>query len=123
MGKKIESPVERFSGHVIIADPMTMPQVLAIEESLIKSNVFFDDKKDKEGRRFLKRNAMTGMLDSEAIRGIMPCVEEWHLGNIPENVSAENFPFTPRPASHELIQWLLDEILKIYLGEIEVPNE
>jgi len=120
MGKKIESPVEKFSGYVIISDPMTMPQVLAIEEALITSNAFFDDKK---GNRILKPDVLWSAPDKEYLKGAILCVEEWHLGNMPESITSDTFPFTPRAASRQLIHWLFDEVLKVYAGEIEVPNE
>jgi hypothetical protein len=30
---------------------------------------------------------------------------------------------SPRKASHELIKWLFGEILKVYNGELDIPNE
>ena len=120
MGRKIESPVEKFAGHVVIADPMTMPQVLAFEDALIKAGAFYEE---ENGMRILKRDAMWGAPDSVYMSGVFPCVEEWKLKNVPENPDKDNFYFSPRPASHTLVQWLVNEILKVYWGEVEVPNE
>jgi hypothetical protein len=111
VSKVIHSPIERFAGSVTISDPLTIPQAQAIEVGL--SN----PERGADGRVFLS------VYDNMYMPGIMACVEKWELKNIPDNITAENFPASPRVASHDLAEWLFREICKVYFGELEIPNE
>lgn len=112
MSKTITSPVKRWSGTVTISDPMTLPQAEAFEAGLI-----LPDKIDENGKIFLTA------LDKPQVPAILACVEKWELADFPNPVAVENFPFSPRKDSHDLIEWMFSEIRKIYLGESDVPNE
>ena len=124
MPKIVISPVDRFPGTVTLSDPLTMPQVVAIDECLLSRKKYFEEK-DIEGQRgyVLKTDTFWSKPDSVALDAIFTCVEEWALKNIPEKVTAENFPGSPRAASKALIDWLINEILAVYSGEAEIPNE
>lgn len=110
MSKVVISPIERFTGSVIIADPLTIPQAQAVEVGMDKPQT------DAEGKAFLSA------FDNLQLPGIFACVEKWELSNMPENVTLANFPASPRKATHDLINWLYKEILSVYFGEILVPN-
>lgn len=111
MSKVITSPVKKWAGTVTLADPLTLPQAEAIESCL-------HEKTDGEGDiKFFTID------DKVHLAAVLLCVEKWELSDIPKNVTLETFPFTPRPASHQLIEWLWMELFKIYLGDAEVPNE
>jgi hypothetical protein len=111
MSKIITSPIERFAGTVTIADPITLPQAQAIERGLVMPE------QSADGRVWLS------VIDGNQLPAIMACVEKWELANIPDNVTADNFPASPRVASHKLIDWIFSEIRNVYLGELEIPNE
>ena len=98
---------------MVLADPLTMPQVREIEKVL---SVAIEDK-GNNGRVFLS------VVDESMLPAICACVAEWHLSNFPETVTPETFPASPRRESHELIKWLFDEVYKVYKGETEIPNE
>ena len=128
MSKIIESEVKKFTGKVHLYDPMTMPMVLALEEALIESGEFFDETvtKGKEGDvtvRTLKTGIMWGKADANYLKPLLLCVEKWELENFPKDVTADTFPFTPRVAIRTLIDFVMAEIMQIYIGEIEIPNE
>jgi hypothetical protein len=72
----------------------------------------------KEGERFFWT-----VTDKQAIPAVIACVEKWELKDFPEQPTVETFPWSPRKDSHELIDWLMGEIRKIYQGELEIPNE
>jgi hypothetical protein len=112
VSKVIQSPIKRWAGTVTIADPLTLPQV-----ELFEAGLELPADADKDGRVFLT------VLDKPQIPAILACVEKWELSNFPETVTADNFPGTPRKASHDLIAWLFGEIRKVYLGELDNPNE
>ena len=113
MSKVITSPIARWAGTVTIADPLTLPQVELFEAALELPA----EAADKDGRVFLT------VLDKPQIPALLACVEKWALSGFPESVTADTFPMTPRKASHDLIAWLFGEIRKVYLGELEIPNE
>jgi Uma2 family endonuclease len=58
-------------------------------------------------------------LDAEKLPAVLACVEKWEL----ENFNPEPFPASPRGASHKLIDFIFSELVTIYMGEKEVPNE
>lgn len=109
--KVITSQSKTWSGSVILADPLTMPQVKAIEQTLNASI-------DKSSER-----VWLSVVDETMLPAICACVQEWRLSNFPEFVTPDTFPASPRKESHELIRWLFSEIYKVYIGEIAVPNE
>lgn len=105
MSKTIFSPVAKWKGSVVIADPLTFPQATAVEDAI-------------EAARGLdtvtKQNA--AMLP-----GICACVEKWELEGLGQ-LTPETFPSTPRIASAKLIAWLIEEIGKLYQEGDEIPN-
>ena len=115
MSKVITSPSKRWQGSVTISDPLTLPQVEAIEAGLEMPRQADDT--DKDGRVFFT------VLDKPHLPAIFACVEKWELSHFPESVTIETFPMSPRKDSHELIAWLFHEIYKVYMGELEIPNE
>lgn len=124
MSKKLECPVKHFEGFVIFCEPLTMPQVMAIDKGVVLRGEFFEEK-EVEGQRgyYLKPDTAWSSPDNEALKAILECVEEWNLKNVPENVTAETFPGSPRKASKDLISWLWGEVLNIYKGETDIPND
>ena len=124
MPKIIESPVKKFSGTVTLYEPLTMLMVMEFEASLTTRREFFNEvERDGEKVYTLKPRTAWSAPDSEALKGIIPCVEKWDLEGFPEDVTPDTFPGTPRAASKRLVDWLLAEILKVYSGELEIPNE
>lgn len=111
MSKKIISPSERWSGSVTIADPLTIPQAQLIEDALERPA------KSEDGTVWLT------VIDSQRLPAIFACVEKWELSNMPDPLTIDNFPASPRRESSQLIEWLFYEINKVYLGEAIVPNE
>lgn len=92
-----------------IADPLTLPQVEAIEEAM---------ELKVEGEK-----VYLSVFDKKNLPAILACVEKWELDYFPETVTLQSFPMSPRKASHELIGWLWGEIIGVYVGEQEIPNE
>lgn len=62
-------------------------------------------------------------IDKWHFPAILACVEKWDIKGLPDPVSFETIPLSPRAESHKFIDWLWLEIRKVYLGEVEVPNE
>ncbi len=68
-------------------------------------------------------NTLSPHFQHEILAGIIPCVEEWHIDGLPENVTPDTFPGTPKIASARLISWLINEISELYSEAEQVPNE
>jgi hypothetical protein len=107
MPKEITSPIKRWAGTVTIADPLTLPQAKAIEAALDDANI------PKEGKLWLS------VIDENKLPAVIACVQEWHL----DNFTPDPFPASPRGDSHKLIDWIFGELIKVYAGEAEIPNE
>ena len=112
MSKTIKSPVKAFPGSVELPDYLTFPQALAYEQSIIDTQSLFEEGEDKIVSQL--------RYDSEMIKAVCACVEEWNLDNFGQ-LAPDTFPSTPRKASKELVAWLYEEIT--YLFTPEVPNE
>ena len=124
MPKIITSPVARFAGTVTLADPLIVPQCLAFEQAIGGGREFFDvTERDGDTVYLLKPGVMLGVVDADKLPAIVAIVEKWELENFPGNVTADTFPMTPRADSHRLLMWLWEEITKIYVGEVAIPNE
>ena len=113
MSKVITSPVQRWAGTVTIADPLTLTQAAVIEDAIsgyepTEGNVKIID---------LRIN------DEKRLPAVFACVEKWELSNFPEIVTLTNYPASPRLLSSNLAAWIFQEIIKVYFGEAEIPNE
>ena len=110
MGKTIISPVKRFSGEVVLADPLTFNQVFAFQDAIATAQE-------------LGGTATVIQVNSSMIPGIIACVEEWKLENFPAHPTPDNFPATPIAASMKLIAWLVTEVSALFRESEEIPNE
>lgn len=116
MPKTVFSPVDRFSGSVTLADPMTMAQVLAYETALLETRQLIADQQ-VDGNGDAVPQVLRSAYDQVLLPAIFACVEEWVLEGVPSRPTTENFPFSPRQASSQLIAWLIGEIRTIYRGD------
>jgi len=110
LSKVITSPVKRFSGTVVLSDPLTYPQVFAFQDAL-------------EAIKELGGDANYLRVQYAALPGILKCVEEWHLEGVPAHPGADNFPATPMASAAQLISWLFGEISKLNDEAENVPLE
>lgn len=112
MSKVLESQSKRFTGSVVIADPLTIPQA-----QLIEAGMKAPKEESTDGRVWLS------VVDANQLPAVLACVEKWELVGVPEKPTLETFPASPRAESHKLVDWLFRELLTVYFGEAEVPNE
>jgi hypothetical protein len=112
MSKVITSPSKIWTGTVTLADPLFMAQAEAIDLALRTPEGY-------EGKDSVPFTA----LDKWHFPAILACVEKWDIAGLPDPVTFESIPLNPRPESHAFIDWIFSEIKKIYLGELQIPNE
>ena len=131
MSKVITSDIEGFKGKVTFHQPLNFDQVFAIEDAKDKAvdiepssywTMVNTAMKVLDDGGEVKKLEWSSRGEKFFIEAILACAEKFELENIPEKPTVETFPMTPRSASHKLIQFLWEEINKIYDGEIEVPN-
>lgn len=111
MSKIIESPVKAFPGHVTISDPLTFPQVFAVEDALAEA----DRLKSADPPPSMSR------LNYALLPAILACVEHVEIKGLPERLNLVNFPATPRSSSAALSAWLLKEVISLFNEAQEVP--
>lgn len=116
MSKRVEVTSKKWAGSVTIADPLIFAQAKLIEDA-IGEYAAGEVRKTADGRMFLTVDNV------RQLPAIFACVEKWELANMPADLSIANFPASPRRASNELIAQLFGEIYKVYIGELEIPNE
>ncbi len=109
MSKVITSPSKRWAGTVTLADPLTLPQAEALQESME-----LPEDNNKPQKYLLE-------LDKIRVPGVLACVEKWDLQNF--QLIDGSLPFTPRLESHKLIAWIFGELRSIYFGELIIPNK
>lgn len=110
MPKVIASPSKRWPGSVTLYDPLTLPQVEAIETALAENR----------GR---EETSIPAKFDRSYIPAFIACVEVWNIQDFPNPPALETWPLSPRRDASVISSWLLTEILRIYNGEMDIPNE
>ena len=106
MSRTITSPVKKFPGTVVLADPLTFDQLFAFMDAVEMA-------RGQEGAR----------VNYAALPGILACVEAWHLVGIPEGVTLETFPATPPVSIARLVAWLVEELSKAFDEAETIPND
>lgn len=102
----LTSPNKHFSGTLVIPDCLTLPHVFALEEAAAG----------------LPENPTFSKMQRAYVPVLCQVVTEWHIANMPEHPTLETWPGSPRNASIEFTGWLVSEVMKIYQGEVEIPN-
>jgi len=128
MAKIIISPSKKWVGTVTLSDPLSMPQVLAFEDAIQDAQEQAIERgntvtvKDKDGNEKKTANALSARYMMGILPGVCACVEKWELQGLPEKVTPDTFPGSPKIASAELLAWLIREITKLYEDAETVPN-
>ena len=107
---RIESPVKKWPGHVVLPDYLNLAQALAWEE-VVKSLRGANPEE-------LTQTEFSALF----LPGVFSIVQEWKLEGLPENMTAATFPFTPGRSARQLINWLIREIGALWQDE-EIPND
>ena len=101
----ITCPVQRWTGTAQLSDPMTVMQVAVIERAISAAQKLDDPTKAE--------------VEAALLPALLACVDKFSLANLPERMTIDNWPGTPRLDSVRLFDWLLGEVMRIYRGEVE----
>jgi hypothetical protein len=110
MPKTITSPVAKFPGSVVIADPMTYPGAIAFERAW------------KAASGLDREQVTIKEIHYAWIPGLCANVLECHIEGY-ENLTPENFPASPSKDAANFASWLIGEVLKVYGGGENDPND
>lgn len=104
----ITSPVKKWPGTVTLCDPLSLPQVLAIQEANAEVMALGDD------TVLIKQHNIL-------VPVIMDCVEKWDLEGMDDPPNP--FPATPLSASRDLANWLMTEVGNLFAEDEEKKSE
>lgn len=116
MPKIVTSPVKRFSGTVTLSDPLTYPQYFAVEDA------FKEVRRMREEAEANDQEVSPQRYNAAVMVGIVKCIEDHNLKDVPKPLTVENFPASPGAASMNLAAWLTNEVVAMYTAEQEDPN-
>ena len=111
MSKVLKSTIEGWEGTVTIADPLFLPQSLALRKAIREIG--------KLGKKALLEEIMILYLPA-----VFDCVEGWDIKG-KEQPTVETFPFvgTDEKNSIEFAGWLYKELVALYkVVEDDNPN-
>ena len=111
MGKKIISKIAEWKGSITLADPLFLPQVLALRKATRAFRELGDDP--------ILEEMIYVMLPA-----LLGCVEEWNIKG-KDQPTADTFPYTGTKAnqnnSAEFFLWLNKET-NVLFGTVEEDN-
>jgi hypothetical protein len=137
MSNVVECTIKHFEGKVTLSQPLYLEQVWAFENAEDNASEFepapsalltrvaqLSGKKDEDTEPEAPVvKAWSSRIDALYIPAIVKCVEKVEIKGQPEKFTEQNFPMSPRLQSSQFIGFLVDEIRRIYSGELEIPNE
>lgn len=109
MSKVITSPSKKWSGTVTISDPLLIPQTMAFEDAV-------------NAAKDCGMGTAAAKYSYLLLPGVCACVEKWNLAGLPEGMTPEQFPGSPKVESIKLLAWLVNEIGALYDEAETVPN-
>ena len=109
MTKTATIDIPRWEGTVEFLDPIPLPLVLDIDDALEVLNVA---RQDGEPVRISGAALVRGML-----RPCLACAVRWSAKDMPEKITFDDFPGSPKGDSMRLALWVVGEVMAIYNGE------
>lgn len=105
-------PVSLYEGEIELFEYLNYRQLAAYERAMIGA------------RRVMEANPDAGLAELRVaiVPGLIACVKSWRLKGLPEKMTAEEFPSTPRNEAGDLYLWILDLVKKKVDGEDSAPK-
>ena len=119
MSQKFECPVARWSGHVLIPDYLTLPQVVAWRRAWRNAQAFTREGETPDAPRIIEDPLEYRIA---LLPGALPCIEKFVLTGLPEKLTLDTFPGSPIEDASELAGWLMGTIASAIRGEELVPK-
>lgn len=106
--KQIEINTGRWTGHVVLHDPIPLIKLATFEDSVTEA---------------LKIDKNLGKAKSHValLPALLECVSEWHINDIPEKPNLETFPGAGSGISKVdvaiLVNLIVNRLMKLYQGD------
>ncbi len=113
MSKQIKSPVKKWPGTVTLHDPLSLPQVVAVQDALESAKALAEDGDLEKLGLAEFHNALLPAIED--------CIEIWEMEGLDDPPNP--FPGTPRKSAAELMNWLSTEVVALFNEAEAVPNE
>jgi hypothetical protein len=110
VSKIVASPIKRWPGTVTLCDPLTFPQVFALQDAF-------------EAVSALEKPTLE-RLNYALLPAMLECVERWDLAGFPARPAPADFPASPKSVREDaaaLIAWLIEEIRLLFAESEAVP--
>lgn len=108
--------ITAWPGYVILPDALNYPQLLAWHDAI-------DEMADVQDDLTWTAAAANPRTAQYIVKALCSIVREWHLTGLPERVSVESFPATPRVQSALLVAWLGSVLGAMFNGSQETPEK
>lgn len=110
--------IKRWPGYVVLPDALNYSQLLIWQDAI-------DAMIEANGDEPLTWDAAAAnpRTAQHIVTALCALVNEWHLDGLPERITADLFPATPRVQSVLLIAWLCGVVASLYAGEDDTPEK
>jgi hypothetical protein len=110
--------ITQFTGYVVLPDALNYPQLIAWQDAI--DDMLATSKSDSLTWDAATANPRTAQYIVTALCSI---VREWRLTGLPERMTIDTFPATPRVQSVLLIAWLGGLVAGLFSGSEETPEK
>ncbi len=107
MPKTVTSESKFFTGTVVFKDPLTWPDYMVLRTCMDQAEEIAKRTAGDETRLTAGMVGASDEMSNIMLPGICAAVQEWHLDHLPENVTPETFPASPRLMVAGLVTWIV----------------
>lgn len=128
MGRTITSPVKGWEGNIVLFDPLTLPQAIALEDAISETQKLIEAELQEAGFKSLDAAIKKGfrfsiLKHNQALwPALCGCIEKWEIDAFPKP-AYDAFPATPKVRSSDFMLWLYSEVMKLFEEPEEIKNE
>lgn len=108
--------IKAWPGYVVLPDALNYPQLLIWQDAI-------DAMAELQDGLTWSAAAANPRTAQHLVTAFCALVTEWHLDKLPECVTLESFPATPRTQSALLISWLGGLIGGLFEGSEDTPEK
>lgn len=108
--------IKAWPGYVVLPDALNFPQLNIWQDAV-------DEIAAQQDGLTWNDAAANPRTAQPIVKALCQIVQEWHLEKLPERVSVESFPATPRVQSTLLVVWLATRLAALFEGAEDTPEK